>query len=69
MLGFWRVFRGAMDYPWYGMNYLIALEPACDLPSLSEAVRRGTALRLEPGVPLETELIAAAYQCQETTPA
>jgi uncharacterized protein DUF4432 len=69
MLGFWRVFRGAMDYPWYGMNYLIALEPACDLPSLSEAVRRGTALRLEPGVPLETELIAAAYKCQETTPA
>lgn len=62
VLGFWQVFRGATGYPWYGMNYLAALEPACDLPSLSEAVSKGTALRLEPGVPLETDLTATVFQ-------
>ena len=36
------------------MNYLVALEPAVELPSLEEAARRGTALTLEPGVPFET---------------
>ena len=44
------------------MNYLAALEPACDLPSLSEAVSKGTALRLEPGVPLETDLTATVFR-------
>lgn len=62
MLGFWQVFRGAEDYPWYGMNYLAALEPACDLPSLSDAATRGTALRLDRGETLETEFVASVFQ-------
>jgi hypothetical protein len=66
LLGYWQVFRGAMDYPWYGMNYLIALEPACELPSLSEAVRRGTAHRLAAGAQIETELEATIFRAPLT---
>ncbi|HXN21724.1 MAG TPA: DUF4432 family protein [Candidatus Dormibacteraeota bacterium] len=62
VLGFWQVFRGAPDYPWYGMNYLAALEPACDLPSLKEAAARGTAIRIEPGRSVETELEATVFR-------
>lgn len=61
VLGFWQVYRGAMDYPWYGSNYAVALEPACDLPSLEEAARRGTAIQLRPGRPVETEFEATAF--------
>ena len=43
-LGFWQVFRGGFDYPWYGMNYLAALEPAVDLPSLSDAAAANRAV-------------------------
>jgi uncharacterized protein DUF4432 len=60
-LGFWQLFRGGPDYPWYGQPYLAALEPACDLPSLSRAVARSTAIRLEPGVPLTTRLEATVF--------
>ena len=68
MLGFWQVFRGAEDYPWYGMTYLAALEPACDLPSLTDAAERGTALKLESGVALETELVATAFTSPHVVP-
>lgn len=61
VLGFWQVFRGAMDYPWYGSNYLVALEPVCDLPSLSEAARKGTAIKLAAGASLQTEWEATAF--------
>lgn len=60
-LGFWQVFRGGPDYPWYGQPYLVALEPACDLPSLARAAARGTAIRLEPGSPLTTRLEATVF--------
>jgi hypothetical protein len=60
-LGFWQMFRGGPDYPWYGQPYLVALEPACDLPSLARAAARGTAIRLEPGSPLTTRLEATVF--------
>jgi hypothetical protein len=66
VLGFWQVYRGAMDYPYYGTNYAVALEPACDLPSLSEAARKGTAIVLDPGAPLETTFEATAF-CEPLT--
>jgi hypothetical protein len=49
VLGFWQLYCGGPDYPWYQRHYLAALEPACDLPSLSAAAARGTAFRIEPG--------------------
>jgi hypothetical protein len=61
-LGFWQVLRGGPDYPWYGQPYLIALEPACDLPSLASAAARGTAIRLEPRVPLTTRFEATVFE-------
>jgi Domain of unknown function (DUF4432) len=60
-LGFWQIFRGGADYPWYGQPYLIALEPACDLPSLDQAVASGKAIRLEPNMPLTTRFEATVF--------
>jgi hypothetical protein len=60
-LGFWQLFRGGPDYPWYGQHYLIALEPACDLPSLEQAAARRTAIRLEPGVAQTTRFEATVF--------
>jgi hypothetical protein len=62
VLGFWQVFRGALDYPWYGMNYLAALEPACDLPSLDSAAASGRAIVLQPGQPVRTRIEATAFR-------
>lgn len=62
VLGFWQIFRGALDFPWYGMNYLAALEPASELPSISYASGRNTALRLPAGGSIETELEATAFR-------
>ena len=55
VLGYWQLFRGGPDYPWYGMNYLAALEPASSLPSLADAASRGKAITVTPWIPLETQ--------------
>jgi hypothetical protein len=62
VLGYWQLFRGGADYPWYGMNYLAALEPASALPSLAEAASKGEALTITPGIPLETTIEATAFR-------
>lgn len=62
VLGYWQLFRGGADYPWYGMNYLAALEPTSALPSLAEAASEGKAITMAPGVPLETEIEATAFR-------
>jgi hypothetical protein len=61
VLGYWQLFRGGPDYPWYKQHFLAALEPACDLPSLSDAVKRGTALSLDGGETIETTMEAIAF--------
>ena len=60
-LGLWQLLRGGADYPWYGQPYLMALEPACDLPSLAGAAARGAAIRLEPGAPVTTRFEATVF--------
>lgn len=62
MLGLWQVWGGAPDYPWYGTPHLLALEPACDLPSLAAAAAKGTALKLDRGQSLETTLEATVFE-------
>ena len=49
-LWFWQEFGGTVDYPWYGRNYNIGLEPFSSYPTngLAEAVRNRTALTLAP---------------------
>jgi hypothetical protein len=61
VVGFWQLFRGGSGYPWYGQHYLAALEPANDLPSLAEAVGRGTAFHLDPLQSIETAWEATAF--------
>ncbi|HYV07832.1 MAG TPA: hypothetical protein VFB82_24785, partial [Blastocatellia bacterium] len=60
-LWFWQVYRGGSDYPWWGGTYNIALEPSSSLPILSQAVKRGDALRLGAGESREIEMIAIAF--------
>jgi hypothetical protein len=58
VLGYWQLFHGGPDYPWYGQHFLAALEPACDLPSLSEAAAQRTAITLAGGAEITTTLEA-----------
>jgi hypothetical protein len=60
-LGLWRMLGGEGDYPWYGARRMVALEPACDLPSLAEAVARGTAIVLAPGQTIATRIEATLF--------
>jgi hypothetical protein len=60
-LWYWQVYRGAMDYPFWGATYNIALEPCATLPCLSEAAKENEALRLAPGATLTAELQAAVF--------
>lgn len=61
LLGYWRVLGGGDDYPWYGARTMLALEPCCDLPSLSDAAARGTAITLAPGERRTTRLEATLF--------
>jgi hypothetical protein len=61
-LWYWQVFRGAMDYPFWGATYNIALEPCATLPSLSEAAKKTESLKLSPGQTLTAELSASVFQ-------
>ena len=56
---FWRIAGGSYNYPWYGRNYNIALEPFSSLPGLDEAVRRGDQLKLNPGENLKASIKAS----------
>jgi len=55
-LWFWRIAKGSYDYPWYGRNYNIALEPFSSLPNLEEAVKRGDQLKLKPEEELKVKI-------------
>jgi len=61
-LWYWQVFRGAMDYPFWGATYNVALEPCATLPSLSEAAKKAESLKLSPGQTLTAELSAAVFE-------
>jgi hypothetical protein len=59
----WEALGGGIGYPWYGRTYNIALEPWSSYPcaGLNEAIRRGTALQLQPGKSLDAWLTATAF--------
>lgn len=61
---YWQQLGGvAQDYPWWGRTHTAALEPWTSWPTngLLESVANGSALCLEPGERLATELVATAY--------
>ncbi|MEV0273959.1 DUF4432 family protein [Hamadaea sp. NPDC050747] len=49
-LWLWQELGATVDYPWWGRAYVLGLEPFSSYPTdgLAEAVRNGTALRLDP---------------------
>ena len=62
-LWMWQVYGGHTDYPWYGRTYNCALEPFTSYPpaGIKKALDNGTAVTMEPGQTIETELVAVAY--------
>lgn len=66
-LWMWQNYGGHDDYPWYGRAYTCALEPFTSYPpaGIAEAIKNGTALFMQPGETIQTELVAAAYRGKE----
>jgi len=66
-LWFWQLYRGGVGYPWYGMNYTLALEPVSSYPqTLTEAIKAGTQIVLAAGEERRTRLQAVAFSgCTE----
>jgi hypothetical protein len=62
-LWMWQVYGGHTDYPWYGRTYNVALEPFTSYPpaGIKKAIENGTALMMQPGQVIETDLVAVAY--------
>lgn len=62
-LWMWQVYGGHNDYPWYGRTYNCALEPFTSYPpaGIKKAIENGTALMMDPGATIETDLVAVAY--------
>lgn len=62
-LWMWQVYGGHNDYPWYGRTYNCALEPFTSYPpaGIKKAIENGTALIMDPGATIETDLVAVAY--------
>ncbi|HOK56902.1 MAG TPA: DUF4432 family protein [bacterium] len=57
-LWFWRIAKGSYNYPWWGRNYNIALEPFSSLPNLAEAIKRNDQLKLKENCSLKVSLKA-----------
>ena len=57
----------AQGYPWWGRTHVAALEPWTSYPTngLNEAIANGTALEMQPGETVETQMCAVAYQGAE----
>ncbi|HRR96203.1 MAG TPA: DUF4432 family protein [Candidatus Ratteibacteria bacterium] len=61
-LWFWRIAKGSFNYPWYGRNYNIALEPFSSLPNLAEAIKRGDQLKLKPDEEMRVKIKAGVIK-------
>ncbi|HEX3618612.1 MAG TPA: DUF4432 family protein [Solirubrobacteraceae bacterium] len=59
----WQVFNGPFRYPWWGQTYNLGLEPFTSATNrgIAAAVEDGSALLLEPGKPLVSELRLSAF--------
>jgi hypothetical protein len=64
ILWMWQVYGGHTDYPGYGRTYNCALEPFTSYPpaGIKKAIDNGTAVTMEPGETIETDLVAVAYE-------
>jgi hypothetical protein len=66
-LWFWHVWHGMPGYPWYGQNYVCALEPWSTWPEagLLKAIENGRALHVAGRGTITTRLLAVAYDGTE----
>jgi len=59
----WMSLGGDRQWPSWGRYYALAMEPFSSYPAiLTEAIKRGTQMRMEPGEQRRTWLRAVAYQ-------
>ena len=60
---FWQVWGGGAGYPWWGREYVCALEPWTSRPDagLTEAIANGTARRIEGHGRIQTRLLAVMW--------
>jgi len=59
ILWVWAPYGGAMDYPWYGRNYNLALEPWSAIPAnLARVAEQNRGIHIAPGQTIETRLVA-----------
>lgn len=64
---FWQELRGSFGYPWYGANYVMAIEPfnCSNAGGLNRCIENGTARRLKPREQIRAKLIAACYESEK----
>ncbi|NPV54243.1 MAG: DUF4432 family protein [Firmicutes bacterium] len=59
---FWQVYKGHLDYPWYGRTYNIALEPwSTSSRTIAEASEKGDTLFIKASASIQTTLKALVY--------
>jgi hypothetical protein len=62
-LWFWQLYRGNPVYPWWGMEYVAAIEPVSSMATkFSDAITNGTALRVPAHATIKSELWAWAFE-------
>lgn len=64
---FWQELRGSFGYPWYGANYVAAIEPfsSYDASGLANCIRKGTARSLKPKEQVRATLLAVCYESEK----
>ena len=59
----WAPYGGAVNYPWYGRNYNLAIEPWTAVPgNLTEVVKAGLGVRIQPGQEICNSFQAKAFE-------
>jgi hypothetical protein len=61
---FWQELKGSFGYPWYGANYVAAIEPfsSYDASGLTNCIEKGTSKSLKPGESVQATLLAVCYE-------
>jgi hypothetical protein len=62
-LWYWQLYRGGADYPWWGNEYVTAIEPVTSMATrFADAIANGTAYKVAGGAKVSTELTAWAFE-------
>lgn len=67
VLWMWGCFGGTTEYPWYGRNYNLAVEPWSAIPQGPEQPDRGVKLSLRPNETVSTGFQASLYRPLDET--